>query len=130
MGRHYFEVDLNGEGAYVGLTYKSIDRKGQEGSSCITGNDFSWCIGRESHGFSVWHSDIETALEVENFHRIGCYVDYEKGELAFHGIADTMKLLKKCNASFREPLYPVFWLSKKDNQVVLVKPGSNSDVQK
>ncbi|XP_017317020.1 tripartite motif-containing protein 16-like protein [Ictalurus punctatus] len=129
MGRHYFEVDLSGEGAYIGFTYKSIDRKSQESSSCITGNDFSWCIGRESHGFSAWHSDVETALNVENFHRIGCYIDYENGLLAFYGITETMKLLKKCTASFREPLYPVFFLSKKDNAVVLVKPGSSSDLQ-
>lgn len=129
MGRHYFEVDLSGEGAYIGLTYKSIDRKGQESSSCITGNDFSWSIGRESHGFSAWHSDVETPLEVETYLRIGCYIDYEKGLLAFYGIAETMKLLKMYNASFREPLYPVFWLSKKDNSVVLVKPGSSSELQ-
>ncbi|TSK87572.1 Tripartite motif-containing protein 16 [Bagarius yarrelli] len=126
IGRHYFEVDLHGEGAYIGLTYKSIDRKGQEGSSCITGNDFSWCIGRESLGFSAWHSHVETPLEMEPFNRIGCYVDHEKGVLAFYGIAEAMKLLKKYTASFREPLYPVFWLSKKDNTVVLVKQGSSS----
>ncbi|GAA6091804.1 tripartite motif-containing protein 16-like protein [Tachysurus ichikawai] len=125
MGRHYFEVDVSGEGAYIGLTYKSIDRKGQESSSCITGNDFSWSIGRESHGFSAWHSDVETSLEVETFQRIGCYIDYEKGLLAYYGIAETMKLLKTYTASFREPLYLVFWLSKKDNTVVLVKPGSS-----
>lgn len=130
MGRHYFEVDLSGEGAYIGLTYKSIDRKGQESSSCITGNNFSWCIGRESHGFSAWHSEVETSLEMENFHRIGCYIDYEKGLLAFYGVAETMKLLRKCTASFREPLYPVSWLSKKDNTIVLVKPGSSSDLQR
>ncbi|KAG7335107.1 hypothetical protein KOW79_001703 [Hemibagrus wyckioides] len=129
MGRHYFEVDLSGEGAYIGLTYKSIDRKGQESSSCITGNDFSWSIGRESHGYSAWHSDVETPLEMETYPRIGCYIDYEKGLLAFYGIAETMKLLKMYNASFREPLYPVFWLSKKDNTVVLVKPGSSSELQ-
>lgn len=129
VGRHYFEVELSGEGAYVGLTYKSIDRKGQESSSCITGNDFSWCIGRDSHGFEAWHSDVKTSLEEENFHKIGCYIDYEKGFLAFYGIAESMKLLNKCTVSFREPLYPVFWLSKKDNAVVLVKPGSSSDIQ-
>lgn len=129
MGRHYFEVDLRGEGAYIGLTYKSIDRKGQESSSCITGNDFSWCIGRESNGFSTWHSDVESSVEVENFQRIGCYIDYERGLLAFYGIAESMKLLKKFTARFQEPLHPVFWLSKKDNTVVLVKPGSNSNSQ-
>ncbi|KAL6477146.1 hypothetical protein MHYP_G00156450 [Metynnis hypsauchen] len=123
IGRHYFEVELTGEGAYVGLTYKSIDRKGQESSSCITGNDFSWCFGRESQGYSAWHSDVETSLEVGEFPRIGFYVDYEKGLLAFYGVAETMNLLHAYTTNFLEPLYPVFWLSKKDNAVVLVKPG-------
>lgn len=123
LGHHYFEVELTGEGAYVGLTYKSIDRKGQESSSCITGNDFSWCFGRESQGYSAWHSNKETAIEVEELPRIGLYVDYEKGLLAFYSVAETMSLLHEFTANFVEPLYPVFWLSKKDNAVVLVKPG-------
>ncbi|KAI4900561.1 hypothetical protein NFI96_026743 [Prochilodus magdalenae] len=123
LGRHYFEVELTGEGAYVGLTYKSIDRKGQESTSCITSNDFSWCLGRESQGYSAWHSDVETSLEVGEFPRIGFYVDYEKGLLAFYGVAETMNLLHTYTAYFHEPLYPVFWLSKKDNAVVIVKPG-------
>ncbi|XP_026856187.2 tripartite motif-containing protein 16-like protein [Electrophorus electricus] len=123
LGRHYFEVELSGEGAYVGLTYKSINRKGQENSCCVTGNDFSWCLGRESHGYSAWHCDVETSVEVKEFTKIGCYVDYKKGLLAFYGIAETMNLLHKYSVRFLEPLYPVFWLSKKDNMVVLVKPS-------
>ncbi|XP_066498318.1 tripartite motif-containing protein 16-like protein [Hoplias malabaricus] len=124
LGRHYFEVELTGEGAYVGLTYKRLDRKGQENSSCITGNDISWCFGRESHGYSAWHCDEETTLEVDEFPRIGLYVDYEKGLLAFYGVSETMTLLYNYTTNFLEPLYPVFWLSKKDNAVVLVKPGN------
>uniref|UniRef100_A0A3B1IGB4 B30.2/SPRY domain-containing protein n=1 Tax=Astyanax mexicanus TaxID=7994 RepID=A0A3B1IGB4_ASTMX len=111
LGRHYFEVELTGEGAYLGLTYKSIERKGQESSSCITGNDFSWSFGGK------------TPVEVGEFSRIGLYMDYEKGLLAFYGVDDTMNLLHMFTTNYLEPLYPVFWLSKKDNKVVLVKPG-------
>lgn len=131
LGRHYFEVQLRGEGAYVGLTYKSIDRKGQENSSSIRGNDFSWCVGQESHAYSAWHADVETNLQVDEgteFPRIGCYINYEMGLIAFYGVEEKdtqthMKPLQKYSASFREPLYPAFWLSKKDNAVVLCKPG-------
>uniref|UniRef100_A0A4W5JP56 Tripartite motif containing 16 n=1 Tax=Hucho hucho TaxID=62062 RepID=A0A4W5JP56_9TELE len=125
VGRHYFEVDVSGEGTHVGLTYKSIDRKGPESNSCITGNDFSWCLQWNGRSFSAWHGDVETPLSVDKFTRIGVYVDYSCGLLAFYGADDTvgMTLIHKYKAEFLEPLYPAFWLSKKENVVVLVEPG-------
>lgn len=122
LGRHYFEVELSGEKAHVGLTYKSIDRKGEESSSCITGNDFSWCLGRKGRGFSAWHDNAEALLEASTVTRIGVYIDFEKGSIAFYGVTDTVSLLYKYNADFMEPLYPTVWLSKKDNVVSLVSP--------
>ncbi|XP_026170598.1 tripartite motif-containing protein 16 isoform X2 [Mastacembelus armatus] len=123
LGRHYFEVDINGEGVYVGVTYKSIDRKGNESNSCITGNNFSWCLQWNGRSFSTWHSDVETPLGTEKFTRIGVYVDYTEGLLAFYGVGNTMTLIHKYKAEFLEPLYPAFWLSKKENTVSLVGPG-------
>ncbi|KAM6897465.1 tripartite motif-containing protein 16 [Xenentodon cancila] len=123
LGRHYFEADISGEGTHIGLTYKSIDRKGNESNSCITGNNFSWCLQWGGRTFSAWHSDVETPLNVEKFTRIGVYVDYMQGLLAFYGVDDTMTLIHKYKAEFLEPLYPAFWLPKKENIVVLVTPG-------
>ncbi|KAM6951041.1 tripartite motif-containing protein 16 [Aplochiton taeniatus] len=123
MDRHYFEVDLSGEGTHVGVTYKSINRKGQESNSCITGNNFSWCLQWNGRTFSAWHSDVETPLSVERFRRIGVYVDYTQGLLAFYGVGETMSLIHEYKAEFLEPLYPAFWLPKKENVVVLVSPG-------
>ncbi|XP_031699791.1 tripartite motif-containing protein 16 [Anarrhichthys ocellatus] len=123
LGRHYFEADMSGEGAHVGLTYKSIDRKGSESNSCITGNNFSWCVQWNGRTFSAWHSDVETPLTVEKFTRIGVYVDYSRGLLAFYGVDDTMTLIHEYKAEFLEPIYPAFWLSKKENVVALVAPG-------
>lgn len=123
LGRHYFEADISGEGTHVGLTYKSIDRKGNESNSCITGNDFSWCLQWNGRTFSAWHSDVETPLGVEKFTRIGVYVDYTRGLLAFYGVDESMTLIHEYKAEFLEPLYPAFWLSKKENVVVLVTPG-------
>ncbi|XP_068162065.1 tripartite motif-containing protein 16 [Antennarius striatus] len=123
LGRHYFEADISGEGTHVGLTYKSIDRKGNESNSCITGNNFSWCLQWNGRTFSAWHSDVETPLNVDKFTRIGVYVDYTKGLLAFYGVHDTMTLIHEYQAEFLEPLYPAFWLSKKENIVALVAPG-------
>ncbi|KAK6301461.1 hypothetical protein J4Q44_G00275140 [Coregonus suidteri] len=125
VGRHYFEVDVSGEGTHVGLTYKSIDRKGSESNSCITGNDFSWCLQWNGRTFSAWHGDVETPLGLDKFTRIGVYVDYSRGLLAFYGVDDAvgMTLIHKYKAAFLEPLYPAFWLSKKENVVLLVGPG-------
>ncbi|XP_051273461.1 tripartite motif-containing protein 16 isoform X2 [Dicentrarchus labrax] len=123
LGRHYFEADISGEGTHVGLTYKSIDRKGSESNSCITGNNFSWCLQWNGRTFSAWHSDVETPLNVEKFTRIGVYVDYTRGLLAFYGVDEAMTLIHEYKADFLEPLYPAFWLSKKENIVALVAPG-------
>ncbi|XP_070981465.1 tripartite motif-containing protein 16-like protein [Oncorhynchus clarkii lewisi] len=127
VGRHYFEVDVSGEGTYVGLTYKSIDRKGPKNNSCITGNDFSWCLQWNGRSFSAWHSDVETPLKLEKFTRIGVYVEFSCGLLAFYGVDNAvgMTLIHKYKADFLEPLYPAFWLSKKENVIELVGPGES-----
>ncbi|XP_062381531.1 tripartite motif-containing protein 16 [Sardina pilchardus] len=124
MDRHYFEVDISGEGTHVGLTYKSIERKGEESSCCITGNNFSWCLHWDGRSFSAWHNDTETPLSVPKATRIGVYVDYHRGHLAFYGVDDGMSLIHEYQAEFLEPLYPAFWLSKKENVVVLTPPGA------
>uniref|UniRef100_UPI0037E99ABA tripartite motif-containing protein 16 n=1 Tax=Semicossyphus pulcher TaxID=241346 RepID=UPI0037E99ABA len=123
LGRHYFEVDISGEGTHIGVTYKSIDRKGSESNSCITGNNFSWCLQWNGRTFSAWHSDVETPLNVEKFTRIGVYVDYTRGLLAFYGVDKTMTPIHEYQAEFLEPIYPAFWLPKKENIVALVAPG-------
>uniref|UniRef100_G3PN97 Tripartite motif containing 16 n=1 Tax=Gasterosteus aculeatus aculeatus TaxID=481459 RepID=G3PN97_GASAC len=123
LGRHYFEVDISGEGTHIGVAYKSIDRKGGESNSCITGNNFSWCVQWNGRAFSAWHSGVETPLAVEKFTRIGVYVDYAGGLLAFYGVDDALTLIHEYRAEFLEPLYPAFWLSKKENVVALVAPG-------
>ncbi|KAG9332162.1 hypothetical protein JZ751_015738 [Albula glossodonta] len=89
----------------------------------IKWNDFSWCLQWNGRTFSAWHSDVETPLKVGKFTRIGVYVDYTRGLLAFYGVADSMTLIHQYQAEFLEPLYPAFWLSKKENVVLLVTPG-------
>ena len=129
MGRHYFEVDVSGEGTHVGLTYKSIERKGEESNCCITGNNFSWSLHWDGRSFSAWHSDVETPLSAPKVTRIGVYVDYHRGLLAFYGAEDGMSLIHEYQAEFLEPLYPAFWLSKKENVVLLVPPGDTRPVK-
>ncbi|XP_062979314.1 tripartite motif-containing protein 16 [Elgaria multicarinata webbii] len=122
IGRYYFEVEISGAGIYIGMTNKSIDRKGSESNSCISGNDFSWCIKWNGKEFAAWHSDVETPLKTEGFSRIGTYLDYPRGTLSFYGIeSESMTLLHTFECKFAEPLYPAFWLSKKENSVRIAK---------
>ncbi|XP_050775291.1 tripartite motif-containing protein 16 isoform X2 [Gopherus flavomarginatus] len=124
MGRYYFEVEISGAGIYIGMTYKSIDRKGSESNSCISGNNFSWSIQWHGKGFSAWHSDVEIPLKTDTFNRIGVYLDFPKGTLSFYGVtSDTMTLIHKFECEFSEPLYPAFWLSKKENSIRIIKEG-------
>ncbi|XP_061556458.1 tripartite motif-containing protein 16-like isoform X3 [Phycodurus eques] len=119
-GRRYAEAELSGEGAHVGVTYKSLERKGQESGGCITANDFSWCVGRNGRGLSAWHAGVETPVEAQDVTRIGVYVDFYAGHVSFYHADGPMRLLHKYNANFIEPLYLVVWLSKKENVVCLV----------
>ncbi|XP_058024108.1 tripartite motif-containing protein 16 isoform X2 [Ahaetulla prasina] len=122
MGRYYFEVEIFGAGIYIGMTNKSIDRKGSESNSCISGNNFSWCIKWKGKDFSAWHVDVETPLKSQEFSRIGVYLDYPRGTLSFYGItADSMTVLHTFECKFNEPLYPAFWLSKKENSIQIVR---------
>ncbi|XP_075880446.1 tripartite motif-containing protein 16-like [Nelusetta ayraudi] len=123
QGRHYIEAELSGEGAHVGLTRKSIERRGEQSSGCITGNDFSWCVGSGRRGLSAWHAGVETPLEVGEIRRLGLYVDFHRGTVSFYDASGSMRLLHGYTADLSEPLYVTAWLSKKDNVVHL--PDSN-----
>ncbi|XP_063312116.1 tripartite motif-containing protein 16 [Pelobates fuscus] len=122
LGRHYFEVQFKGEVIHVGVTYKCIDRKGAESNSSITGNDFSWTLKWNGKEFSVWHSDVETPLKSEKTSRVGVYVNYQSGTVAFYGVTSTMTRLHQFEAKFAEPLYAAIWLPKKENSVTIISP--------
>lgn len=122
MGRHYFEVELKGENTHVGMTYKCIDRKGSESNSTITGNNFSWTLKWNGKQFSAWHGDVETPLKSEKYSRVGVYLNYQRGTLSFYGVTSSMNLLHKFESEFTEPLYPAFWLPKKENSVIIIGP--------
>ncbi|XP_075999402.1 tripartite motif-containing protein 16-like [Genypterus blacodes] len=126
LGRHYLEAELSGEGSHIGVTYKSIDRKGEPSSCCISGNYFSWCLGRNSRGVSAWHGGVETPLDVSDITKIGLYIDFQRGCVSFFDVVDSMKPLHRYNADFMEPLYATAWLSKKDNVVSLLNATLDS----
>lgn len=128
LHRYYFEVEISGEGIYVGLTCKGIDRKGEERNSCISGNSFSWSLHWNGKEFTAWHSDTETPLKVGAFRRLGIYVNFQGGTLSFYGVErDALTLIHKFDCRFSEPVYAAFWLSKKESTVRIVDLGEEPE---
>ncbi|XP_062311557.1 NACHT, LRR and PYD domains-containing protein 12-like [Osmerus eperlanus] len=112
-GRHYWEVELGGEVRWhlVGVTYRSIRRRGRSAACTLGDNDRSWCL--ELSG-SVWHNHEKTLIPIRfpPFpSRVGVYLDWPAGVLSFYSISsDTMTHLYTFNTTFSEPLYPAFRL--------------------
>ncbi|ELK15717.1 tripartite motif-containing protein 16 isoform X1 [Pteropus alecto] len=128
LHRYYFEVEISGAGTYIGLTCKGIDRKGEERNSCISGNNFSWSLHWNGKEFTAWHSDTETPIKANPFRRLGIYVNFPGGILSFYGVEpDAMTLVHKFDCKFSEPVYPAFWLSKKENSIRIVDLGEEPE---
>ncbi|XP_058872578.1 tripartite motif-containing protein 16-like [Acipenser ruthenus] len=108
--RCYWEIECSGGGAYIGVTYKGISRKGWD-RSCILGyNDKSWSLLCSDSSYTARHNNNKTAITAPHYPRIGVYLDFNAGTLSFYGVSDTMTLLHRFQTTFTEPLYPGFML--------------------
>ncbi|XP_076126957.1 tripartite motif-containing protein 16-like [Alosa pseudoharengus] len=106
-GRCYWEVEWS-RGVYIGVSYKSISRKGG-GAECGFGlNDQSWRLFLSSSSSSFRHNNKQTKLPLVASSRIGVYVDHRAGTLAFYSISNTMTLLHRVQTTFTHTLYPGF----------------------
>ncbi|KAG9267518.1 tripartite motif-containing protein 16-like protein [Astyanax mexicanus] len=123
QGRHYFEADISGEGVHVGVTSGCIARQSAESNGCLTGHGASWCLQWNGRGFSAWNEGQEMPISAPKSTRVGVYLDFAQGSLAFYAVDGGMTLLHRYQAELREPLYPACWLPKKENVVMLVEPG-------
>ncbi|MBN3317858.1 TRI47 protein, partial [Atractosteus spatula] len=106
--RCYWEVEWRGTGAFIGVTYKGIDRKG--GFDCVLGhNDQSWSLCCSGCSCSFWHNNVRTAVTDPPSSGIGVYVNHRAGTLSFYSVSgDTVTFLHRAQTSFSEPLYPGF----------------------
>nr|XP_032836258.1 probable E3 ubiquitin-protein ligase TRIML2 [Petromyzon marinus] len=102
-GRHYWEADVGGaRGWRLGAAYGSLARKGGGGGGgggdgrLGRGGD-SWCLESWAGALAAWHGDVEVAVrdagggdggdgggDGGGSARIGVYLDYERGLLAFY----------------------------------------------
>uniref|UniRef100_A0A8C9T941 Protein NLRC3-like n=1 Tax=Scleropages formosus TaxID=113540 RepID=A0A8C9T941_SCLFO len=111
-GRCYWEVQWNGYGAVIGVTYGGIGRKGN-GVDCGIGyNDKSWCLYCTRDSYSVRHNDKETPVTVpQSSRRVGVYLDWVSGTLSFYSVfPGELSFLYRFTSTFTEPLCPVFYI--------------------
>ncbi|XP_048854110.1 NLR family CARD domain-containing protein 3-like isoform X1 [Brienomyrus brachyistius] len=112
-GRCYWEAEWGGAGAWIGVTYKGIRRKGQSTDCALGANDKSWILICDPHSYSVLHNNKQTVITIEpsGSHRVGVYLDWGAGALSFYRVSpEGLTLLHRFTSSFTEPLCPGFGL--------------------
>uniref|UniRef100_A0A8C4XDD6 B30.2/SPRY domain-containing protein n=1 Tax=Erpetoichthys calabaricus TaxID=27687 RepID=A0A8C4XDD6_ERPCA len=113
--RSYWEVECTGDWVLIGVAYKGLSRKGKDLAFSFGSNDKSWSLPCADSQYAVRHNDEDTKISTPYSPRIGVYLDWPAGSLAFYSVSHTMTLLHRFNTSFTEPLYPGlgFWLDCK-----------------
>uniref|UniRef100_A0A452HZA3 B30.2/SPRY domain-containing protein n=1 Tax=Gopherus agassizii TaxID=38772 RepID=A0A452HZA3_9SAUR len=111
-GRHYWEVEVgDGDSWAVGAARESVRRKEKID---FTPEEGIWAVGLNWKGKN-WDqyqafTSPETPLSLcERPRKIGVYLDYEGGWVAFYN-ADNMAPIFTFTAAFSEKIFPFFWL--------------------
>uniref|UniRef100_A0A3B3RH11 B30.2/SPRY domain-containing protein n=1 Tax=Paramormyrops kingsleyae TaxID=1676925 RepID=A0A3B3RH11_9TELE len=112
-GRCYWEAEWSGDGAWIGVTYKGIKRKGESDDCGLGVNDKSWSLFCSPDSYSVCHNNKRTVIPIKpsGSCRVGVYLDWAAGTLSFYRVSsDGLTLLYSFTSSFTEPLYPGFYV--------------------
>uniref|UniRef100_A0AAZ3QKI2 B30.2/SPRY domain-containing protein n=1 Tax=Oncorhynchus tshawytscha TaxID=74940 RepID=A0AAZ3QKI2_ONCTS len=110
-GRCYWEVEWSGFGAYIGVAYKGICRKGTENDSILGHNRMSWTMRCAEDHYISRHSNKTITIPVPSVYsyRVGVYLDWPAGTLSFYSVCSgTLTHLYTFHATFTEALYPGF----------------------
>ncbi|XP_041845781.1 zinc-binding protein A33-like isoform X2 [Melanotaenia boesemani] len=111
-GRHYWEVEVGCKTAWgLGVASASVNRK-EVVSLCP--DDGFWTLVLRDKGDGTSEYEACTDLD-ENLiypskppQRVGVYLDYGRGEVAFYDAGDMSHLFTFYNARFKEPVFPYF----------------------
>ncbi|XP_030592785.1 E3 ubiquitin/ISG15 ligase TRIM25-like isoform X2 [Archocentrus centrarchus] len=124
-GASYWEVEWRGGGwVDIGITYRSIGRKGG-GKPCLLGrNENSWRLRCTHAGYAAWHDNRKTTVAAPPCPRIAVFLERQKGALSFYSISDSMVLLHTFHCSFSQPLYPAFRLDLDSTLLICPQEGS------
>ncbi|XP_031584846.2 tripartite motif-containing protein 16-like [Oreochromis aureus] len=108
-GRCYWEMEWNGIGVDVAMTYKNINREGNE---CRFGRNYkSWALECNKSSCTFWYNNIQIPISGPQSSRVGVYLDHRAGILSFYRVSKTMSLLHRVQTTFTQPLYAGVYLS-------------------
>ncbi|XP_031676464.1 NACHT, LRR and PYD domains-containing protein 12 isoform X1 [Oncorhynchus kisutch] len=118
-GRYYWEVERDGDGAFIGVAYKGMKRKGRESDHRIGHNRTSWCLVCYDSAYNFYHNGVirysrpDTCPDSD---RVGVYLDWPAGTLSFYSVSSsgTLTHLYTEHTTFTEPLYPGFIMYSSD----------------
>uniref|UniRef100_A0A673ICH6 Tripartite motif-containing protein 16-like n=1 Tax=Sinocyclocheilus rhinocerous TaxID=307959 RepID=A0A673ICH6_9TELE len=103
----YWEVEIGG-GTWVciAVSYQGIRRKGKQ-RTLFGRNAQSWGLRCKRVHIEFWHDNKTTFSKFQSYgSKIGVYLDYRAGILAFYNVSDNMSLIYKHQTVFKEPVYP------------------------
>ncbi|XP_018414844.1 PREDICTED: B box and SPRY domain-containing protein [Nanorana parkeri] len=108
-GIHCWKVNVEKSGAYkLGITYKSIARKGSGNDARLGFNPVSWIFSRYDKEFRFSHDSQHEAVELlKSPKRIGVLVDIDGGELVFFDPGSCI-ILHSHQTKFAASVSPVF----------------------
>lgn len=106
--RCYWEVEVL-EPFIIGLTYRTIGRKGDVNDCRLGRNDKSWCLICSNDGCFVMHDKEKVSVSslCSRSSRVGVYLDRPAGILSFYRVSSESRTrLHTYRTTFSEPLYP------------------------
>ncbi|XP_023140461.1 nuclear factor 7, brain-like [Amphiprion ocellaris] len=111
-GRHYWEVEVGSKTAWgLGVATASVNRK-EEISLCPDDGFWTMVLRDCGDGTSEYEActDSEESLLYPSKppRRVGVYLDYSRGQVAFYDAGDMSHLFTFYDAKFKEPVFPYF----------------------
>ena len=98
----------------VGVCEGQIERKGQEDSSRLGCNPYSWCLVYDRKKVEALHNKVSEPVDVDGLQKVGVFLNFEEGVLSFFNVTTggSLALMHSFKHSFSDPVYPAFSVSK------------------
>ncbi|XP_060107380.1 B box and SPRY domain-containing protein isoform X1 [Heteronotia binoei] len=119
-GIHAWRVTVASSGAYkLGISYKSLQRKGTGPEARLGYNSFSWVFSRYDKEFRFSHDNCHQTVDLLKCPiEIGVLVDLDVGELLFYD-PESCVVLHAHHENFTAPIFPA--LAVADQSISLMQ---------